>query len=463
MRVLLVQPFKDAGLPGESYPPVGLGYLATALKAAGHQAGLVDCLRHGYTPARFIEETKRFAPDVVGINLFSIATPFVRRMISQVKDVLPRVTVVLGGPHVSSLPGRVLDDFLQADFAIRGEGEVPVCMLLAEMARQRPRYDDIPGLIWRSDGALRCNEPYFAKDIEEYGLPDWELIEPSRYFRYLGIGAGSVPVFFSRGCPFPCTFCAAKVTSGQALRRRSIGHIFNELHLLQNRYGIKRFIIEDEGFGVEKKFIMEFCAQVRKENFKAVFAMGVGMRLDIIDEELLTNMRQSNFEKTIVLGIESGSQRILDLMQKRISVGLVRQKVDLMDRMGLEPTGYFILGYPGETRDEMESTIRLAFDLKIREASFTAFQPLPGTQATRMLMETGELPRDYDFTLLAQNKVAYAPRGMTTAQLEALRKDAIKRFYLRPKILWRYLRSWRQFLYAAKKFYVIFLRRNALR
>jgi radical SAM superfamily enzyme YgiQ (UPF0313 family) len=436
--------------------------VASALKKNGHEVHLIDCLLKGYTYARFLEETKSIDPDIIGINLYSIAVPFVRRMIGMVKVALPETIVVLGGPHVSSLPERVLNDFPGADFAIRGEGEVPASRLIGELARRGSQFEGIPGLIYRDKGAVRCNEPYFAGNVDDYGFPDWDLIGPSRYFRYLGVGAKSVPVFFSRGCPFPCTFCAARVTSGQALRRRSIAHIFSELRLLRTKYGIKRFIIEDEGFGVEKKFIMEFCAQARAEDFRATFAMGLGMRLDIVDEELLTRMRQSGFEKTLVLGIESGSQRILDLMKKRINLEMIRVKVDLMDRMGLAPNGFFILGYPGETRAEMEQTIRLALDLKIREASFTAFQPLPGTEATRMLMERGELPSDYDFTLLASGKVVYAPQGMTTGELEQVRKNAIQKFYLRPKIIVRYFRSWRLFLYAVQKFYAIFFRRNAV-
>lgn len=461
MKVLLVQPFKNPGLFGESYPPVGLGYLASVLRKDGHQVLIVDCLKDNYTYDRFLAKVLEEVPDVLGITLFSISLPFVEKMVDMVKSRAPGIKIVLGGPHVSSLPDNILNNFENADFAVRGEGERPLKELLNCLFCGRD-FSRISGLIYRKDGKVFVNETYFPENIEEYGIPAWDIIKPKDYFKYLSLGPDTVPVFFSRGCPFQCTFCAAKVTSGQQLRRRGLDHIFLELNLLKKQYGIKRFIIEDEGFGVSKKFIMDFCRRILSESFHASFAMGVGMRLDIIDKELLTAMRRAGFEKTIVLGIESGSERVLKLMKKQINLDMVREKVDLMNKMGFEPNGYFIVGYPSETRADIEKTIKFALSLNIREASFTAFQPLPATEATNELIEKGELPKDYDFALIAQNTVAYAPGDMTPQELEQIRKRAILRFYLRPKTFLRYLKSKRQFIYAFKKIGAVFFKKNVI-
>lgn len=463
MKILLVQPFKDPGLFGESYLPVGLGYLATAVRKSGHSPYIIDCLKDNHDYESFTKAAKAISPDLVGINLYSISIPFINKMMEMIKSEMPNTIIVLGGPHISSLPEGVLNYFKKADFAIRGEGEVPLRALADCLESGSRNFAEIPGLIYWKSGEIVMNEPYFAKNIEEYGFPAWDLINPPEYFKYVIIGHKSIPVFFSRGCPFPCTFCAAKVTSGQQLRRRGLDHIFTELHFLQKEYGIKRFIIEDEGFGVTKKFIMDFCERVRAEKLKVKFAMGVGMRLDIVDEELLESMAKSNFEKVIALGLESGSERILKLMKKQINLDLVWEKVNLMNSMGFEPTGYFILGYPSETREEMEETIRLAFKLPIKEASFTAFQPLPATEATNTLIANKELPEDFDFTVLAQNKIVYAPCGMSLKQLEQIRKKAILRFYLRPKTLMRYFMSWQSFKYAFKKVIAVFFIRNVIK
>lgn len=463
MKILLVQPFKDPGIAGESYPPIGLGYLATSARQSGHSVRILDCLKDNYNYDSFIEAIKDASPNLIGINVFSISIPFVKKMIALIKDESPNTSILLGGPHVSSLPDQTLTYFDKADFAIRGEGEVPLKMLVDRIESGSHDFHDIPGLIYREKDGIKMNNPYFTANVEEYGMPAWDLIKPDEYFKYLSIGSDSVPVFFSRGCPFPCTFCAAKVTSGQKLRRRGLDHIFQELNMLAEKYGIKRFIIEDEGFGVTKEFILNFCRRVRRENFQAEFAMGVGMRLDIVDRELLTAMSESNFERTIVLGIESGSERILKLMKKKTDLRMIGEKVGLMNEMGFEPNGYFILGYPSETRDEMEETIKLALRLDIKEASFTAFQPLPGTAATEQLIETGELPSDFDFTAVAQNKIVYAPRGMSVQELGRIRKRAILRFYLRPKILIRYFASRQRLVYAFKKFVAVFLKKNVVK
>jgi len=184
------------------------------------------------------------------------------------------------------------------------------------------------------------------------------------------------------------------------------------------------------------------------------FYLILGMRLDIVDEELL-DMMDGVIEKRIALGIESGSERVLKLMKKHTNLKMIEEKVSLMKSKGFEPTGYFIIGFPGETREEIEQTIKLALRLPIKEASFTAFQPLPGTEITNELIQNGELPKDYDFSVTNQNTVVYAPKGMTLEELETIRKNAIKRFYLRPKILLHHLKSLNILMFSIKKVFAI--------
>ena len=281
MKILLIQPFKDTALGRVSFPPIGLGYLATAVRNR-HEVRIYDCLKDAYSYNDFIKEVKDYQPHLIGINLFSISCKNVKQMIGDIKQI-SKAIIVLGGPHVSSLPDKIFSYFPDIDYAIQGEGEISFRHLC--------------------DGNMKCriNEPYFFDNPDIYGIPAWDLIKPKEYFKYPNILYESAPVFFSRGCPFPCTFCAAKVTSGQRLRRRSLDNIFSELHLLQDKYEVKNFVIEDEGFGISKEFIMEFCGRVHKERLKGMFAMGTGMRLNIIDRELLATMKEVNFFKTIAV------------------------------------------------------------------------------------------------------------------------------------------------------------------
>ena len=457
MKVMLIQPFKDTGFAAnDSYPPVGLGFLANYVRNRGFHVSILDCIKSCRDMEDFICAVENEKPDVVGFTLFTIAVPYVQKMTEALRRRFQNMVIVLGGPHVSSLPERVMNQFPAVNFAVRGEGEIPFLNLLENLRDGKHDLKSIPGLIFRLNGANKINNPIFLVNIEEYGYPAWDLIRPQDYFGYMNVGPYSVPVFFSRGCPYPCTFCAAKVTSGQRLRKRTLDHIFEELHLLISEYRIKRFIIEDEGFGTSKNFIMEFCNRVLSEKLNATFSMGVGMRLDIIDEELLRKMKASRFDGLIALGIESGSDRILALMKKKTSKELIYKKVQLMDRCGFQPTAYMIIGYPGETREEMEMTIQMALELPFREASFTPFQPLPATEATNMLLESGELPKDYDFLAEKQNSITYAPKGMTLEEIGKIRKNAVLRFYLRPKVILHHLTSYRKVRYTLNKVYIIF-------
>jgi len=319
MKILLIQPFKDTALGRVSFPPVGLGYLAAMIRRDGHTVNILDCLKDVYSYDDLMWMVEEVAPDLIGINVFSISVPYVQEMTKIIKRQMPGVIIVLGGPHISSLSEKAMECFPDADYFIQGEGEIPFRALCNGVMRSQ------------------MNKLYFCDNPDEYGIPAWDLIKPKEYFKYPNILYESVPVFFSRGCPFSCTFCAAKVTSGQRLRRRSLDSIFEELHLLQDKYEVKNFVIEDEGFGVAKDFIMQFCERARKEKLPGIFAMGTGMRLNIVDRELLAEMKATNFFKVIAVGIESGSQRILDMIKKDLTVDMVREKVMLMDEMGFAP------------------------------------------------------------------------------------------------------------------------------
>jgi radical SAM superfamily enzyme YgiQ (UPF0313 family) len=460
MKLMLVNPLHD---PNDTrlWPPVGLGYLATTARNAGHEVTIVDQARDCLDTQSFTAILHKWTPDVVGFTVFTMGIPAVADLTRTVRHVLPNARIVIGGPHVSAAPETIFRVLPEADFGVQAEGETPLRMILDALSQGRDPGNAIPGLVYREGRDVRVVPPKVEHDIESYGHPAWDLIRPESYLGLFCNNDRTLPVFFSRGCPFPCTFCAARVTSGAILRRRSMDHIFQELRTLQQDYRVNRFIIEDEGFGTNKAFILAFCERLKSENLDAQFDFGVGLRLDQIDEELLTALKGVNFCRTIALGIESGSERILKLMKKRTNLDLVRDRVRLLDRMGFEPTGYFILGFPTETREEMKQTVQLALDLPLREASFTAFQPLPGTEATQMLIDRGELPANFDATNIRACAVTYAPEGMTTRELQRIRRRAILRFYLRPRALWRMLISPSLFSYVVKRFIHIFFVNNA--
>lgn len=458
MNILLVNPETDpAGAMGW-WPPIGLLSIATALRAAGHSVALAEH-GHNYTT---VEEFARFVadrqPTMIGLSVLTRNVRHVRRLIEEAKRVTPGVAVVVGGPHPCTCPESVLVELPEADYAIAGEGEIPMTAL----AGGAPLVQ-IGGLIWRENGTINRNPAFFAADINVYDVPAWDLVNPGDYPLIFRDGAKYLPVLTSRGCPYRCSFCAANSTSGPKWRRRSLDLVFKELSLLRE-CGINHFTLHDEGFGSSKPLMMEFCLQVKTRGFSdCFFASGAGMRLDQIDEELLGALKEIRFATYIPFGIESGSERILKLMRKQTNLALIREKICLVDRMGFKPCAFVILGYPTETREEIEATIRLTLDLPFREAAYSLFMPLPGTEATRLLLESGELPQDFDFTVFGGGNIAYSPRGISLEELQRIRRQAILRFYWRPRIFLPMVRGWRAAWFLVVRTFHVFARNNVRR
>ena len=155
-----------------------MGYLATSVRNAGHEVQILDCLKECRDNGDFVRAVEKFDPQVVGYNLYSIAVPLVQEMLEALHLSRPKVINIFGGPHVSSLPDQVLDVIPHVDYAIQGEGEVPLPMLLKALESGVHTFGEIPGLIYREEGMIKKNPSHFQKNIEEYGFPAWDLIKP---------------------------------------------------------------------------------------------------------------------------------------------------------------------------------------------------------------------------------------------------------------------------------------------
>jgi radical SAM superfamily enzyme YgiQ (UPF0313 family) len=226
---------------------------------------------------------------------------------------------------------------------------------------------------------------------------------------------------------------------GNRLRFRSLPHVFAEMDLLRTQYGVKEFHFVDDMFNASKSRVLEFCATLKRKNWGISYTFPNGLRLNTIDEEMLVAMKESG-AYAFTVGIESGSPRILAAMNKKLTVDMIREKVNLISKTGLEPSGFFLIGFPGETREDMRMTLDFAKSLPIKRAHFSNFLPLPGTEATRKLMESGEL-QTIPWGELAYASVPYAPQGITKEELKAFQRRAFLEFHMRPKILLRMLKE----------------------
>lgn len=459
MKVLLIKPYAETHYV---VPPLGLGYLVTALRSAGHTARMVHCTKDGITFDRLQDFVRAENPDVVGFQVVSCDLESTRQSTELVRQALPKALILAGGAHPSGNPEDTMNFLRAVDFAFRGEAERSLVDFLDDYRQGGHHYHNIPGLIWRENGSVRSNPPVFLDDLDALGFCAWDQIQPQTYpqaphgafFERFPIS----PIITSRGCPYACTFCAAKTVAGRKIRLHSIPHVLAEVELLYRDYGIREIHVIDDTFTQYARRVKEFAegmAELRKRGIKVSLGFPNGVRLNTITEDLLRDLKRAGCYSMLV-GIESGSQRILDAMKKNLTLELVRERVALIKKAGLSVYAFFIMGFPGETEGDIKQTIRFARSLPIDGALFSCFLPLPGSDITQYLIECGDLAADFHWGDLFYSRVTYAPRGMTPERLKALQRWGTFSFYVQPRIILAMpfrIKSWYHFKILARKFW----------
>ena len=445
-KILLVVPLSRTHYV---VPPIGLGYLAAALREQGFDDILIlDCLKENLDIKGLGKRLSQLEPAVIGFQVYSYDFNFVADGITMIKERFPDAVVIIGGPHVSAVNTLSLQEMPGADFAFAGEGEMGLPLLMKRLLRnENIPLREIPGLVFREGGRVHMNPRAVITDLDALGFPAWDLMNPAKYpdspqggfYKKFPIA----PISTTRGCPYLCTFCGSAVNMGKKLRFRSIPKVLEEMRMLYSRYGVGEFHIIDDMFNFHKQRVKDFCQGIREHKLDINYTFPNGLRLNHLDMEMLQMMKDTG-AYAFNVGIESGSQRILDMMKKNLTLEFIEEKVNLIVEAGLEPSGFFIIGFPGETVEDIKATIAFAKKLKLKRAHFSNFLPLPGTEATRRLLESGEIEKPA-WDSLFYSKVPYAPGGITKKQLKAWQRRAYLSFHLRPSILLKMLSEIKSF------------------
>lgn len=454
MKVLLVNPLtRNMTLTS---PDLGLGYLSTALKKDGHEVSILDCVNERLSFEKFSCRIKNNGFDVIGFKVFTSDLILVKKSISIAKQYYPNSVIVLGGVHPSVFPEQTLEYFHEADFAFCGEAENGLSALVNSFSVSHGiDMGNIPGLIWRRGGEIICNRPFFQDDLDSLGFPDWNSIDPRRYpFQtfFFSRSKNVAPLCMTRGCAYQCAFCTCHLVMGSKVRHHSAKYIIDEIELLKKDFGIEEFCFIDDNFLAFKESVIFLCQELIRKKIKVKWSC-FGIRLDLLEGEILKLMEKSGCFLFSV-GIESGSQRILDSMKKKLTLELIEQKLSLISTVTkIKVVGNFLLGYPGESVGDIKQTIRFARGLPIIAANFYAFHPLPGTEIYRDLVLAKEINEFIDWDsagALGQDSVIYVPKNIKIQTFLFWFCWALLSFYSRPKILLRlftFMRSYSRFKY----------------
>jgi radical SAM superfamily enzyme YgiQ (UPF0313 family) len=443
VKVLFLRPVTPSAIILNLIPPIGIGYLAAVSREAGYDVAFLDCILKKLDYESFEKELRRLMPDVVAVSAFSHDIPSARKTASVVKKVNPEIKVIVGGPHPSGMPQDTLNILQDVDFAFKGEAERSIVKLLKFIENKEGDVREIRGLIWREGDKIRVNEQDFPENLDEIPYPAWDLMKPGDYpdapqgviFRQSPVA----PILITRGCPFRCTFCAGWTVTGRKIRSRSINNVKGEIELLYNKYGVREIHILDDNFSMNIDFVKEFCKWLIETGWHISWCCPNGLRCDTLDEETVRLMKRSGCYY-ISIGVESGSDRVLQDMKKGLSSDKIRAQVKMITDAGMDVNGFFILGYPGETEEDIRKTIDFSKELDLTRAAFYSYMPLPGTESYERLLELKEI-RAIDFDKMTEMTVAYAPRGISREKLKQLQRKAHLEFYLRPKIMFKLLKE----------------------
>lgn len=419
------------------YPPLGLAYIASVLRKAGHKVSFLDNRISRLNNHSLKNEIKKTAPEVVLLSSMTPLWPASIALSRLIKDISPRILVGVGGPHLSVYPEESLS-IETFDFGVYGEGENTILDILKTIEEGRV-LDDVRGSVYRKNGEVIVNAPRETiDDLDSIPFPAIDLFPYRAYFA-LSVAQPFFTMITSRSCPYTCNFCYQGYLG--RYRSRSPENVVEEMGLLVNKYQIKEIIFFDETFAVTKERVLEICDLIQKKNMK--FKWDIRTRVDLLNEEILRPLKRAGCSR-IHLGIESGDNGILQCMRKGIDIEGIAKKVNLAKKFGFELRGYFMLAYPGETYETIHRTIGFAKNLPLDWASFTITIGLPGTNIYNEGFEKGYFHIDYWKEYAKGNilslKPYFIPEGLEEKELYSLKRRAYLEFYLRPRIVWNILR-----------------------
>lgn len=450
IRILLIQPPTHGCvrslLPqvGDDYegigfkPPIGLLSVATTLaQRSPHAVRVVDAVAERLSSDAIADLALQYAPDLVGISVWTDFLWPAMETARKIKGVLPRAHVCCGGPHTSIYPQQTLDA-PWVDSVVVGDGELP-CLSLANMLANGAQ-EARPGLHLKATG-VQCAESlfYIHRDLDGLPLIDRTLLDIDRYGSVLASGRRVTTMVTSRGCPGRCNFCKLNF---QKTLSRSAENVLEEFRRIRE-LGIDEVEIYDDTFTWSKKRAATICEALIRQQNRIQWA--IRDRVDRADAELLRLMRRAGCRR-VHYGIESGVDRVLQSMGKNTTTDQARNAVRWAKQAGMTVLTYFMFGNWNETREEMEQTLDFALALNADYAEFSITIPYPGTSLYQMALDSGVIGRDY-WRLFAEHPVPdfqvpqVVEQHASLAELIALRNRAIRRFYFRPAYLLR--QAWR--------------------
>jgi anaerobic magnesium-protoporphyrin IX monomethyl ester cyclase len=432
MRILLVKCSSfNREVPQYSYP-LALMYIAAYLRSRnpGHEIEILDlrCSRDPFATLR--ERLYTFRPDVVGASALTCEAESMHAVAETTKASNPGTTVVVGGPHISACADDVMADQHIDVWAI-GEGEETFCELI-QVLEDGGDLQSISGIGCRDGGGTyigQPREPIF--DLDALPFPAWDLVDVDVYARLGRAGnlkrGRFLPLYTSRGCPYQCYYCHNLF--GKRFRARSADNVIEEVQLIQERYGVRDLEVYDDIFNLDLDRAKSICRGLIELDFDVTLAFPNGVRADRLDRELVELLAEAG-TTNLAVAVETASSRLQRKIGKNLALDRVHEAISWADNEGIITNGYFMLGFPTETKEEIRRTIAYAENTDLHFASFFIVTPYPGTPLWSEVMEDAGAAT-LDFRAYNYLSGYFNLSDLSSKELRTLQREAYRRFYTR--------------------------------
>ena len=358
------------------YPPLGILYISSYLEQNGFDNKIFDSTFFNFE--LLTEELKKFKPDVIGIYTNLMTKLNVLKLIRYIKQntFLSHTKIILGGPEVSNHANNFL--IYGADVIVIGEGEVTMLELVTAFNNQTS-ISTINGIAYldQNNKMIKTNERDKIRSMDDLPFPNRKKINLQLYFDAWKKkhGLNTISISTMRGCPYTCKWCSRAVY-GQSYRRRSASLVADEMEWIENNYTVDTAWFVDDVFTISHKWLQEFADQVTARKIKLKYECIT--RADRLNEHTIRLLKQSGCFR-VWIGAESGSQRVIDLMDRRVKVQQVRDMIQLARHEGLEAGTFIMVGYPGESEEDIKETLHHLKQSNPDYYTITTAYPIKGT------------------------------------------------------------------------------------
>ncbi|GAB4250076.1 MAG: radical SAM protein [Acidobacteriota bacterium] len=371
--------------------PIGLAYIAPMARRLGHHVEILDLALEEKPEPILAAKLRERRWDLAGLSCMTAEWEGAIRTARQIKEYAPELPIVFGGQHPTIEYEEVLRQPF-ADFVCLGEGEATFSEMLEALATGG-RLEEIPGLAFKNrDGEIRRSRPRPPiEDVDSIPIPAYDLLDLDRYAvaesaRHTPKYRRAIQIFTSRGCPWHCIYCHDLF--GKRFRARSPENVLAEMRLLYDRYRIQEFMIEDDIFNFDMDRAKRICDLIVESGMQVALQFGNGVRLERLDEELIRKLAAAGTHH-LCIAIESASPRLQRLTKKNLKLYQARDVIRWCKQYGIETLGFFMIGFPTETVEEIRMTIDFACRTELDEALFSIVIPYPGTELSREVVEKG--------------------------------------------------------------------------